>query len=90
MHVLGDFNGRQRNDASFLTRDDHGHCRGFIPAVRDRDRYLFYVVGDGSEGPKRDLMHASSRHRFRANASSASPIFPGTRADTSLRDFTIS
>ena len=42
------------DDASLLTRDEQGHWRGFVPGVRDRDRYMFYVVGDGSEGPKRD------------------------------------
>jgi 1,4-alpha-glucan branching enzyme len=54
VHAIGDFNDRQRNDASLLNRDGHGHWLGFIPGVRDRDRYMFYVVGDGSEGPKRD------------------------------------
>ena len=54
VYVLGDFNDRQRNDASLLSRDDQGHWRGFIPGVRDRQRYMFYVVGEGSEGPKRD------------------------------------
>jgi 1,4-alpha-glucan branching enzyme len=54
MHVLWDFNGRQRNDGSLLTRDAHGHWRGFVPGVRDRHRYMFYVVGEGGEGPKRD------------------------------------
>jgi 1,4-alpha-glucan branching enzyme len=54
VHVIGDFNNRQRNDASLLTRDDLGHWRGFIPGVRDRHRYLFYVAGEGGEGPKRD------------------------------------
>ena len=54
VHVIGDFNNRQRNDASLLTRESHGHWRGFIAGVRDRQRYMFYVVGDGSEGPKRD------------------------------------
>ena len=54
VHVIGDFNNRQRNDASLLTRDTHGHWRGFIPGARDRQRYMFYVGGDGSEGPKRD------------------------------------
>ncbi len=54
VHVIGDFNNRQRNDASLLTRESHGHWRGFISGVRDRQRYMFYVVGDGSEGPKRD------------------------------------
>lgn len=54
VHVIGEFNDRQRTDASLLTRDDHGHWRGFIPGVRDRQRYLFYIAGEGSEGPKRD------------------------------------
>jgi 1,4-alpha-glucan branching enzyme len=54
VHVLGDFNDRQRNDANLLTRDTQGHWRGFIRGARDRQRYMFYVVGDGSEGPKRD------------------------------------
>jgi len=54
VYVLGDFNNRQRNDASLLTVDDHGHWRGFVPGVQDRQRYIFYVVGAGSEGPKRD------------------------------------
>lgn len=54
VHVIGEFNGRSRNDQSLLNRDEHGHWRGFIPGVKDRDRYLFYVVGSGGEGPKRD------------------------------------
>jgi 1,4-alpha-glucan branching enzyme len=54
VHVIGDFNDHQRNDASLLNRDEHGHWLGFIPGVRDRQRYNFYVVGDGGEGPKRD------------------------------------
>ena len=54
VHVIGDFNNRARHDASLLNRDDHGHWRGFIPGVHNRDRYIFYVVGNGSEGPKRD------------------------------------
>jgi 1,4-alpha-glucan branching enzyme len=54
VHVIGDFNNRQRNDASLLTCDTNGHWRGFVPGVRDRQRYMFYVVGEGGEGPKRD------------------------------------
>lgn len=54
VHVIGDFNRRERNDASLLNRSEQGHWLGFIPGVRDRHRYLFYVVGDGGEGPKRD------------------------------------
>lgn len=54
VHVIGDFNGRVRDPKSLLTRDSNGHWRGFIPGVKDRDHYLFYIVGDGGEGPKRD------------------------------------
>ena len=54
VHVIGDFNGRRRDDSSLLNRGDAGHWLGFVPGVRDRERYLFYVVGEGGEGPKRD------------------------------------
>ena len=54
VYALGDFNDRRREDASLLTRDEHGHWRGFIAGACDRQRYMFYVVGEGSEGPKRD------------------------------------
>ena len=54
VHVIGEFNNRERNDASLLNRDGRGDWRGFIPGVKDRQRYMFYVVGEGSEGPKRD------------------------------------
>lgn len=54
VHVIGDFNGRRVDDKSLLTPDDAGHWRGFVAGVRDRDRYMFWVVGRGSEGPKRD------------------------------------
>lgn len=54
VHVIGEFNNRVRNSKSLLNRDQDGYWRGFIPGVRDRDRYLFYIVGDDGEGPKRD------------------------------------
>lgn len=54
VYVLGDFNDRQREDANLLTRGADGHWCGFMPGARDRHRYMFYIVGDGSEGPKRD------------------------------------
>ena len=54
VYVLGDFNHRVRNEAARLTRDQQGHWRGFFPGVKDRQRYMFYVVGEGSEGLKRD------------------------------------
>lgn len=54
VYVVGDFNNRRRDDASLLTRNEQGHWWGFIPAVKDRQRYMFYVVGLGGEGVKRD------------------------------------
>ncbi len=54
VHAVGDFNGRRRDDTSLLTRNEQGHWLGFIPGVKDRQRYMFYVVGAGSEGFKRD------------------------------------
>jgi 1,4-alpha-glucan branching enzyme len=54
VYAIGDFNNRRRDDESLLTRDEHGHWRGFISGVRDRQRYMFYVEGAGGEGPKRD------------------------------------
>ncbi len=54
VHVIGDFNDRTLNDENLLTKDGDGHWRGFLPGVKDRDRYMFHVVGDGGAGPKRD------------------------------------
>ena len=82
VYVLGDFNNHRRNDACLLTRDDLGHWRGFILGVRDRQRYIFYVVGEGSEALKRDPCARELRRRSRATASSARPIFRGARPGT--------
>ncbi|MBA2487365.1 MAG: 1,4-alpha-glucan branching protein, partial [Nitrospira sp.] len=54
VYAIGDFNDRQRTDAGLLTRDEHGHWRGFIPGVKDRQRYMFYVSGEQDQGLKRD------------------------------------
>lgn len=54
VYAIGEFNCWECDDTSLLTRDDGGHWRGFISGVKDRQRYKFYVVGDGSAGPKRD------------------------------------
>ncbi|MPZ18500.1 MAG: 1,4-alpha-glucan branching protein [Luteitalea sp.] len=76
VHVLGDFNDRQRNDASLLTADEHGHWRGFIAGARDRHRYMFYVVGDGSEGPKRDPYARELQTPFPSECVIRRPDFP--------------
>jgi 1,4-alpha-glucan branching enzyme len=39
---------------SLLVKDDKGYWAGFVDGVKDGDTYLFYVVGEGSEGYKRD------------------------------------
>jgi 1,4-alpha-glucan branching enzyme len=47
-------NGAEAKDTNLLTRDEQGHWRGFLPGVQDRDRYKYFVVGEGGSGPKRD------------------------------------
>ncbi|AMV40842.1 alpha-amylase family glycosyl hydrolase [Planctomyces sp. SH-PL62] len=54
VYVLGDFNGRIKDDSSLLTKDAQGHWRGFIPGAKDRDRYILHIDGTGSSGLKRD------------------------------------
>ncbi len=76
VHVVGDFNEWTRNGASLLTRDEDGHWRGFVPGVRDRHRYLFYVVGEGSEGPKRDPYARELETPFPAECIVCKPGFP--------------
>ena len=52
--ICGDFNGYVRGDSSLLVRNGDGRWTGFVPGVAEGDRYKFYVVGEGSEGFKRD------------------------------------
>jgi 1,4-alpha-glucan branching enzyme len=44
----------QKNDEDLLIRDAQGYWGGFFPGVTDGSEYRFWVVGDGSEGFKRD------------------------------------
>lgn len=76
VYAIGDFNQRLRNEASLLTCDEVGHWRGFIPGVRDRQRYLFYVVGEGSEGPKRDPYARELETPFPSDCIVREPDFP--------------
>lgn len=76
VHVVGDFNNRVRDDASLLNRDDRGHWLGFIPNVADRHRYMFYVVGDGGEGPKRDPYARELETPFPSQCVIRGPDFP--------------
>jgi 1,4-alpha-glucan branching enzyme len=52
--VIGDFNASRRDDQSRLLRREGGHWTGSVSGARDGQKYKFYVIGDGSEGPKRD------------------------------------
>jgi 1,4-alpha-glucan branching enzyme len=76
VHVIGEFNGRSRDDASLLNRGDHGHWLGFIPGVRDRHRYMYYVVGEGDEGRKRDPYARELDTPFPGECIVRSPDFP--------------
>ena len=76
VYAVGDFNDRQPNEASLLTHDAQGHWRGFIPGVHDRHRYMFYVVGDGSEGPKRDPYARELQTPFPSDCIVRTPDFP--------------
>ena len=76
VYAIGEFNQRQRGDASLLTRDEQGHWRGFIAGVRDRQRYMFHVVGEGSEGPKRDPCARELQTPFPGDCIVRAPDFP--------------
>lgn len=47
-------NGATHDAGNLLNPVGGGHWAGFVPGVVDRDRYMFHVIGTGSEGPKRD------------------------------------
>ena len=54
VYVLGDFNGWTRNDDALLVPQGGGRWTGFFPGATDGMTYKFYIVGEGSEGYKRD------------------------------------
>jgi 1,4-alpha-glucan branching enzyme len=43
-----------KNACDLLVKDAEDYWGGFFPGVKDGDRYRFWVVGQGSEGFKRD------------------------------------
>jgi 1,4-alpha-glucan branching enzyme len=57
VHVAGGFSGRnawQPEEDNRLVRDAAGYWAGFIGGVHDGDQYELHVVGEGTEGRKRD------------------------------------
>ncbi|MCF0072927.1 alpha amylase C-terminal domain-containing protein [Dyadobacter sp. CY261] len=76
VYVIGEFNQYARNDASLLNRQIDGVWAGFIPGVEDRQRYKFYVIGEGSEGPKRDPYARELQTPFPSDCIIRKPDFP--------------
>ena len=95
VHVSGDFNGWTHDGSSRMAPIGGGHWAGFVPGLKDGDRYLFFVEGTGSSGFKRDPRGAAAdppavisgvqfgvaQHRI---------VFPGTKRGSSRRHSTIS
>jgi len=54
VYIRGDFNNWARDSSSLLLKDGTGRWSGFVSGAREGHKYKFYVVGDGTEGFKRD------------------------------------
>jgi 1,4-alpha-glucan branching enzyme len=67
VYVRGTFTDWELTDAGRLGPLPGGHWGGFVPEVADGAEYKFWVVGDGSAGPKRDPF---------ARELSVEPVFP--------------
>lgn len=67
VYVSGDFNGWRQEAGGSMGPIGSGHWAAFVPDLQDGDRYLFYVVGNGTSGYKRDP---------RARALTFQPAFP--------------
>jgi 1,4-alpha-glucan branching enzyme len=76
VHILTDAAGLDPTDDNLLTKDDAGHWRGFVPGVKDRDRYIFWVVGEAGAGPKRDPFARELETPFPARCVVRSADFP--------------
>lgn len=76
VYVLGDFNDHQVREDGLLVADGKGHWLGFIPDVEDRQRYIFHVVGTGSEGRKRDPYARELETPFPSECVVRRPDFP--------------
>lgn len=54
VHVLGDFNQWTRSSQSQLQSIGGGHWAGLIPEAQRNQAYMFFIIGRGGEGEKRD------------------------------------
>ena len=85
VYVNGHFGGVDRF-SEVLTNDGNGFWAGFIPGVKEGDRYKFYVVGRGHSGFKRDpyARELTTRRISRAQRSSRpATVWFATRASIS-------
>ena len=77
VHVLGDFNDRQRNDASLLTRDDAGALARIHPAARAIDSATCSTSSaTAARGPSAIRTRASCRRPFPSECIIRSSDFP--------------
>jgi 1,4-alpha-glucan branching enzyme len=54
VYACGDFNAWNRDASSLLVKHADNRWTGFMPGAQDGHKYKFYVVGEGTEGFKRD------------------------------------
>jgi len=57
VYLNGVFGGMSRSGQTpdlLMARDDNGYWSGFVAEAADGDTYIYYVVGAGSSGTKRD------------------------------------
>jgi 1,4-alpha-glucan branching enzyme len=54
VYACGDFNRWTRDHSSLLVKHGDNRWTGFVPGAQDGDKYKFYIVGEGTEGFKRD------------------------------------
>jgi 1,4-alpha-glucan branching enzyme len=52
--VRGSFNGFTDQPNAALVRGENGYWHGFIPGVKDRDTYKYWITGPAGPGWKRD------------------------------------
>ncbi|TDE15654.1 alpha-amylase family glycosyl hydrolase [Dyadobacter psychrotolerans] len=54
VYVSGGFNNWEHDDSTLLIQNNDGHWTGFMAGLEDGETYKFYVIGQGTEGFKRD------------------------------------
>ena len=91
VHVLGDFNTPAQRRQPAHARRARPLARLHSRAYATAHRYMFYVVGDGSEGPKRDPYARELQTPFPSDCIIRDDRFPLARdAASSPRSFTTS